>query len=203
MKVVIIGGKESGIAPGIHNMNNWLHEYFAQYDLVQLSRVTGYDLDTKYDEIVEIARTADIFINSACVKDYQIKLLDDVYGHVPFLICLGSIAGDMYPAPQNYPNHPNYPEVKHKLKERCKWIQLEKQDATTNLLHLNVTETEDHKYNVKGLQQPQLFKILDFWFDNPYIANMDLKFWTESYVKEYKQKKIKGIIDYFNNQRNK
>ena len=107
--------------------------------------------------------------------------------------CVEYFAGDMYPAPQNYPNHPNYPEVKHKLKERCKWIQLEQQDATTNLLHLNITETEDHKYNVKGLRQPQLFKILDFWFDNPYIANMDLKFWTESYVKNINKRKYKEL----------
>ena len=82
MKVVITGSKKSCIKPGIHKMNHWLHEYFSQFDLVQISRATGYDFDTDYDKAVEVARTADIFVNSACVKDYQVKFLNDVYGHV-------------------------------------------------------------------------------------------------------------------------
>lgn len=202
MRVVITGGRESGINPGVHVLNSWLHDYFNEaHEVIQLSRSTGYDLDEKYNEIVEIATTADIFVNSACVKDYQIKLLEDVYGKVPYLICLGSIAGDFCGAPQSYPNHPNYPEVKHKLKERCKWIPLENQQAQTNLLHLNITETEDEKYNIKGLRKKELYNVLDFWLANPYVANIDLKFWTESYYKEHKQKKVQGILDWYNDKR--
>ncbi len=196
MKVVITGSKKSCIKPGIHKMNHWLHEYFSQFDLVQISRATGYDFDTDYDKAVEVARTADIFVNSACVKDYQVKFLNDVYGHVPTMICLGSIAGDMFGAPQKYDNHPNYPEVKHELKERCKWIQLEKQDAKTNLLHLNITETKEVEWNTEGLDKDQLFNTLDFWLNNQYISNIGYKFWSENYG-EQKLAKVKGIVDYF------
>jgi len=203
MKVVITGGRQSGINPGIHVLNSWLHDYFKDFDLVQLSRETGYDFDKNYDECVEIARTADIFVNSACVKDYQIKFLEDVYGHVPYIICLGSIAGDFKDAPQSYPNHPNYAEVKDKLKQRCKWIALERIDDSlkTNLVHLNITETEDKNFNVVGLVKHDLYKILDFWIENPIMQNIDMKFYTESYHKEQKRNKVKKIVDYYNDKR--
>lgn len=203
MKVVITGGRDSGIKPGVHTMNSWLHDYFNEgNEVIQLSRETGYDFDKDYDKCVEIARTADIFVNSACVNDYQIRFLNDVYGYVPYLLTIGSIAGEFLEVQQGYDNHPNYVEVKNKLKQRCKWIQLEQMDnQTTKLLHLNITETCDPKYNVIGLEKTDLNKVLDFWFENPIMSNIDMRFFTESYHKEYKRNKVQRIIDHYNDKR--
>jgi methyl coenzyme M reductase subunit C-like uncharacterized protein (methanogenesis marker protein 7) len=197
MKIVITGGKKSIIKPGHHVMQEWLHDYFSKHEVIQLSRETGYDLDKQYDEIVKIAQSADVFVNSACVKDYQIKLLEDVYSYVPYLICVGSIAGDFHEAPQKYENHSNYAEVKHRLKERCKWLPLETLDTKTKLLHLNITETVDPNYDVAGLKQIELNDILDFWFKNPIMSNIDFKFFTESYHYEGKKEKIKKVVEYY------
>jgi hypothetical protein len=203
-RVAITGGKESGINPGIHVLNSWLHEYFKEkYEIIQLSRATGYDFYKNYDDIVNIGKTCDIFVNSACVEDFQIKLLEDLYDKVPNLICLGSVAGDFHEAPQSYENHVTYPQVKFNLMERCKFIPLERMSSKTNLLYLNITETEDLNYGVEGLQKNQLTKILDFWIENPYVKRIDLKFFIGEMFKTHgKRKKIDKVLAYYKNKKN-
>ena len=203
-RVAITGGMESCINPGIHVMNSWLHNYFKEkYEVIQLSRATGYDFYKNYDDILNIGKTCDIFVNSACVADFQIKLLEDLYGHVPNLICLGSVAGEFHEAPQTYKHHPTYPLVKFKLRERCKFIALETMSNKTNLLHLNITETEDLHYGVEGLQKNQLAHILDFWIENPYIRGMDLKFFIgKAFNEGTKKEKVAKILAYYKNKKN-
>jgi nucleoside-diphosphate-sugar epimerase len=48
-----------------------LAEYFETHgwEVIGLSSSSGYNVDTRYSEMVEIAKTADLFINNLCVGD--------------------------------------------------------------------------------------------------------------------------------------
>ena len=71
MRVVITGSKKSN-TPG-HVMNGWMHDYFEGHEIITISKSNGYDFYTDYDRILEVAKTADIFVNSAAVDKFQIK----------------------------------------------------------------------------------------------------------------------------------
>jgi hypothetical protein len=189
MKVVMTGGGNS-LNPS-HFLGKWLFEMFD--NTVQLSRTTGYDFNKNYDEIVKEARTADLFINCACVDDYQIKLLEDVYGYVPNMLVIGSISGDFYQA-MDIP----YAKIKHDLKKRCKMIPLEHKTSATNLLHLTVTEVEDLANNKEGINKNQLKDLIEFWLRNPIMANIDLKFFIgEHFLTGEKLEKVNRVLEFY------
>lgn len=189
MKVVITGGGNS--LDTSHVLGKWFLEIFK--DAVQLSRSTGYDFYTNYDSIVSEARKADLFINCSCVDDYQIKLLEDVYGHVPYMLVVGSISGDFHLALDN-----TYSKVKHQLKKRCKMIPLEKKDNSTNLLHLTITEVENEEIKKDGVTKDQLKELIEFWIKNPIMANVDLKFFiSDDFLSEEKIAKVNKVLEFY------
>lgn len=200
-KVVITGSKNSSNSD--HILGKWLHEYFTDnFELIQLSRATGYDFYKNYDEMVKIAKSADIFVNSACIDDFQIKMLEDVYGHVPYMLVLGSVTGDFYEPFLNskdwYDHHSDYIRVKHILKKRCQMLPLEQLSSNTKLLHLTITEVENFN-DRRGITQQHLANVIEFWLLNPVISNIDFQFFTsEHFFSEYKMSKINTILNHYN-----
>lgn len=189
MKVVMTGGGTSNNPS--HVLGKWLHGMFD--NVIQLSRSTGYDFNTHYDEIVKEACTADLFINCACVDDFQIKLLEDVYGWVPNMLVIGSVSGDFHQVLGD-----PYAQIKHNLKKRCKMIPLERKTNSTNLLHLNLTEVEDIADNKEGITYAQLKDVIDFWLLNPVMTNIDMKFFIgENFLTGEKLEKVNRVLDFY------
>ncbi len=193
MKVVITGSgspNEKG-----HVLGKWLLNCFPNDEVISLSRVTGYDFYHNYDEIVSIAKTADLFINSSCVDNFQSKLLRDVYGYVPYMIVMGSIVGDLHPA-LNY----DYSKIKAELKEECRLIPLRQQNSSTTLLHITPTTAESIEDGTEGIRQSDIANIIKFWFDNPAVSNIDCKFFipADPIRDQEKITKINKILAYYN-----
>ena len=187
---VAITGSRKGIRHSGSYILNWLHDYFTKlskyqgYNVTQLSRETGYDFNENFDDIVNEILKNDVFVNASCIDDYQIKLLNAVYGKVKHIICIGSIAGD-------FNTDEDYARVKRNLKQRCKMLPIETLNTYTNLFHMTISEVEK---DGKGMSQEEFNKVLDFWFENPTIANIDFKHYVESYD-DWKKEKIKRIVD--------
>jgi len=193
MKVVITGSRISS-TPG-HVINGWMYDYFKKHEVVQLSRSTGYDFNTDYDKALEIARSADVFVNSAAVNDCQIRFLNDLYGVVPKIISIGSIAGDFKDALDDF-----YPKMKYQLKQDNKLLPLKNLGVHSDLLHLTLTEVENKEENLKGLTYDHFSKILDFWFEIPMFTNIDLKYFiNEEYHSTDKKEKIQRVLEYYAN----
>lgn len=193
MKVAITGSPNSSLNPN-HKINEWLYRYFCDYEVVQISRSTGYDFYENYDAALEKVQQCDLFVNSACVSDYQLHFLKDTYGKVKKIINIGSIAGDFYKAQQTY-NHENYPEVKYKLKKLCRILPL-KSGPHSDILHLNISEIEHDE--VKGITYDQIKNCLDFWFDNLYVQNMDIKPFADVDIMDTKKSnKIKTVLEIY------
>ena len=189
MKVVMTGGGTSNNSS--HVLGKWLFEMFD--NTVQLSRTTGYDFYKNYEDIVNEARTADLFINCACVDDFQIKLLEDVYDYVPNMLVVGSIAGDFHHILKD-----DYTVVKYNLKKRCKMLPLERKTNITNLLHLTLTEVEDVDNNKEGITKNQLKNVIEFWLKNPVMTNIDMKFFIgEHFLTGEKLEKVNRVLDFY------
>jgi len=148
------------------------------YEVIGLSNSTGYDVRKKYKEMLEIAKTADIFVNNLCVDDYQLKFLNDLVGNVKKIICCGSIAGDF-----DHLLQIEYSRVKKELKTLCKQYSLTHYDKT-KILHLNITMAEDAVSTDYGIPYTDIINAVDFWMKNPRVNNIEFDLLLTPYTKE-------------------
>ena len=191
MRVVITGGSSS-LRQG-HALSTHISECFPDHEIVLLNRSTGYDFYKNYEDIVHEARKADLFINCACVGNFQIKLLEDVYDYVPNMLVLGSISGDFHRVLND-----EYAIVKFNLKKRCKLLPLERKTNKTNLLHITLTEVEELANNKEGITVSQLRNIIDFWLQNPVMTNIDIKFFIgEHFLTGEKLEKVNRVVEFY------
>ena len=157
-----------------------LAEYFEKngWEVIGLSNSNGYDVRTRYDEMVEIAKTADVFVNNLCVNDCQLKFLNDLNGKVDKIISCGSIAGD-------FDHHLNieYSRVKKDLKILCKQMSLGYMNRTKHL-HLNISMAEDAKSTDYGLPYSDIVNAVDFWLANPRVNNIEFELILTPYTTE-------------------
>lgn len=155
-----------------------LADYFQKngWEVIGLSNSNGYDIRTQYQEMVTIAKTADLFINNLCVEDCQIRFLNDLDGKVDKIITCGSIAGD-------FDHHLNiwYSRVKKELKTLCKQLSL---TSNTKHLHLNISMAEDAKSTDYGLPYSDIVNAVDFWLKNPRVNNIEFELVLTPYTKE-------------------
>lgn len=157
-----------------------LYNYFEQngWEVIGLSTANGYDVRTRYDDMLEIAKTADLFINNLCVDDCQIRFLNDLVTTVDKIICCGSIAGDF-----DDMLHIEYSRVKRELKSLCKKHSLGYLNKT-KILHLNISMAEDAKSTDYGIPYTDIVNAVDFWLQNPRVNNIEFELILTPYTTE-------------------
>ena len=160
----VITGHTVGIGKAIF-------DYFKSkgWEVIGLSRSNGFDVFNRYNDMLDIAKTADVFVNNMSRDNCQIRFLTELVGHVPKIICCGSIAAD-YSRSLN----DQYSQEKLELKKLCKKYSLTHQDST-KLLHLNISLTEDSRESNCGVPHSDIVKAVDFWMDNPRINNIEFE----------------------------
>lgn len=107
MKIVITG--HTGL------LGREIAKLFPADEVVGLSRSNGYDINTRYDEIVSIMKTADIVFNNAYAGTTQAQVIEDLKDSGVTLITSGSMAA-------NY-NNTDYQKNKRVIQDtfhRCK-----------------------------------------------------------------------------------
>jgi hypothetical protein len=163
-----------------------LYDYFVKqgWEVIGFSSSTGYDVREKYLDILEAAKTADLFVNNLCVGECQLMFLDDLVGKVDKIICSGSIAGDFDDV-----LNIEYSKVKKDLKARCKKYSLGYKNKT-KILHLNISMAEDAESTDYGLPFKDIVSAVDFWLDNPRINNIEF----ELVLTPFTADKIKSIF---------
>ena len=162
-----------------------LYDHFTAlgWEVQGFSRSNGFDLNDKLDEIVELSKDSDLFINNAFVKTHQLDLLNRLEGIVPKIIVMGSIAGDYYE--QMYPSCRSYGEIKHQLEQRCKQLS---STSSSSILYMKISMLE----NAISCDHPILYAdvvlAIDWWLSNPRINQMDFELkltdYTRSKIKE-------------------
>lgn len=69
-------------------------EFASGNELIGLSRSTGYDLQTNYQEIIDICSSCDLVFNNAHVSTLQASVIRDLVGTQVKLVTSGSIAAN-------------------------------------------------------------------------------------------------------------
>lgn len=179
MKIVITG-HTSGIGEYLYE------KFFLQgYEVVGVSRQTGYDLSADIDRVVEVATGCDLFINNTSVG--QIELLERLNDKVQRMVVMGSIAGDYHQLINN-----EYSLTKRQLQEKCRELSLR---PNCSLLHLKISMLEDAVSSDNLISFKQVYNIIDFWIDDPVFTNIDFDFKLTAYTLEKIKEKYSASQD--------
>lgn len=136
------------------------------HEVEGVSKSNGYDIETSYDIIINKAKTVDLFVNNAYVKDYQYRFLNDLNNSVKNIVTIGSSAG--------------YYNVIDSVKQeyiinKSKLIHLNRRlvyTSNSNLLLLNVGLTENASTDF-GCSFEDITDMLMFWLSKPNISQID------------------------------
>jgi len=131
-----------------------------------VSKSTGFDIVSRYDELIEKAQDYDLFINNAYYSDVQVRLLNDLNNKVKNIITIGSTAG-YYTAIQSRKNE--YINNKNSLINLVKRLSY---TSTSNLLLLNVGLTENASAE-PGCTYKDIVDTCLFWLKMPNIYQID------------------------------
>jgi hypothetical protein len=168
MKVVITGHT--------YGIGKALYDSFksAEWEVVGLSRSNGYDIDADFDQVVEVATGADLFINNAYRDKQQTKLVHALKNKVKKMIVMGSVS-------RLYPEliHTDYVQDKQELAEACRLISID--PASIDILHLDLSFIEQPIPNDDPtaftsdyvIKFDEILSAIDFWTANPKIRQME------------------------------
>ena len=137
------------------------------WEVIGLSRQTGHDLTTDLGKVVEIANTADLFINNANVDRAQFDLLNAVNKNVKQIV-LGSVAGEF-----NQQLQSDYSQHKADLAQRCRELSLL---PATELLHIQISMLEDAVNGDVLIKYKEVINVIDFWLANPRFTTISFEF---------------------------
>jgi nucleoside-diphosphate-sugar epimerase len=157
----VITGHTSGIGKA-------LYEYFISinFDVIGLSTSNGYDIEERYTDVIKIIDGCDLFINNAYHTDFQSQLLSETAGKIPYIISLGSIAGQFYKyanSKQDYGYNKNLLSVLHKKLSFT---------SSSKLLLLNVAMTENSTPD-PGCTYNDIVAMCVHWLANPSFNSVD------------------------------
>lgn len=149
---VIITGHTGGL--GLAFFNYFTH---SGHDVVGVSRSNGYTLPDKFEEVVKLAETADLFINNLHLQTIQYEFLKRLYNKTSIITC-GSMAADYLTADIiQYATAKKLIELEHKkLKKNSPYPML--------LLKMGFLENWT-QYD--SIPYQQIVSAVDFWIKNP------------------------------------
>lgn len=126
--------------------------------------VVGFNSDNSIEEIVELSKGSDLFINNAYTDDnLQLKLLHALKSNVKKMIVIGSVV-TINP---DYKD-PLYTLNKKRLELDFNHIAINKIDEHADLLLLNLSN--------KAYKDSQTtINTIDFWLHNPTIATITFR----------------------------
>lgn len=165
----IVTGHTTGVAKVIYE-----HLTKLGWEVIGVSRTTGYDLSTDIDRIVNLASDVDLFVNCANVGRAQLELLELLHDKVKRMIVFGSVAGDFHQQLQT-----EYSKHKQDLAKRCFDLSLKPE---VNILHLNVSMLEDAVTGDVLISYKEVIDTIDFWLVNPRIRSIAYEFKLTPYT---------------------
>lgn len=154
-----------------------LFEHFQTlgWEVIGVSRQTGYDLETDVNRVVELVNQADLFINNANVGRAQIELLNAVNKNIKQIV-MGSVAGEYNDSLQT-----DYSQHKADLAQRCRELSLAPE---TTLLHIQISMLEDAVNGDVLIKFKDVVDVIDFWLENPKFTNLSFEFKLTPYTLE-------------------
>lgn len=158
-------------------LGKFMFDHFTSlgWEVIGLSRQTNYDLEKDLTKVVEIANTADLFINNANVGRAQINLLNLVDKSVKQIV-LGSVAGEFHQQLQS-----DYSQHKADLAQRCRELNL---IPNVKILHVQISMLEDAVNGDVLIKYQDVVDVIEFWLSNPRFTNISFEFKLTAFTLE-------------------
>ena len=145
MKVVVLGGSKG------------LGQLLSAYFKLKNSDITEFGKSSSFDEVVDVAKTCDVFICNAYADGRQLNYIETLKDYNIKIIVSGSIAAD---SPD--PNMPVYSLDKKNLRERVIELSQSRNTCKASILLLTLTGTAVKEYQT-------IHNTLDYWLENDTI----------------------------------
>ena len=156
MKVAITG-HTSGLGREIYN-----HFVSLGHEVTGLSRSNGFSIPEKTDDIINIAKSCDIFFNNAHVGTSQADFIKKLFRST-MIVTSGSMGADYWETGDQYYKDKFHIEKTHKVcKEFTKIPML--------LLKMGYLENYTDRISIPYVQ---VINAIDFWLQNPRISMIE------------------------------
>jgi hypothetical protein len=161
MRIGIIGHR------GLLGSAIW-DEFASGNELIGMSRSTGYDLQTNYQEIIDICSACDLVFNNAHASTLQASVIRDLAGTRVKLVTSGSIAA-------NY-GFSDYCKQK-KIIEETYNLYIRKYPGRCLLLKMGYLEGFDPNKtrNFKTIPLSTITSGVRYWLGNPRTTKMEFE----------------------------
>ena len=156
MKIVITGHTR-GLGKEIYN-----HFVSLNHEVIGLSRSNGFSIPEKINEIVEIAKTSDLFINNAHVGLSQAEFIKKLF-RTTKIITSGSMGADHWESGDIYYVEKNRIENLHKI---CKEF------TAQPMLLIKMGYLENYTDRA-SIPYSQIISAIDFWLQTPRISMIE------------------------------
>ena len=145
MNVVVLGGTKG--------VGQLLSAYFK----LKNADVKEFGKSSSFDEVVDVAKTCDVFICNAYADGRQLNYIETLKDYNIKIIVSGSIAAD---SPD--PDMPVYSLDKKNLRERVLEISQSRHTCKADILLLTLTGTAVKEYQT-------IHNTIDYWLENSTI----------------------------------
>lgn len=185
-KKIVITGHTAGIGKAIYDKFSEI----SCREIVGLSRSNGYDIEKNFDEVVEAATGAEIFINNAYRDRQQLKLFNALKNKVDMMVVMGSVS-------RHYPEliPTDYVHDKQALAEACRLESINPNGIP--ILHLDLSFIEGTEIDESvptaftsdyNTSYEDIVDTIIFWAQKPSIRQIEFR-WklTEHVMNEFRR----------------
>jgi hypothetical protein len=194
----VITGHTTGIGKAIYD-----HFLTLGWEVIGLSRTTGFTIPNDLDKIIEVSTDCDLFINSSYAGGNQDILVQALSNKVKKMIVLGSIARF---EPFNV-LIPEYATAKQKVAEACRLVSITNSDMP--LLHMDIAFIEGSTPNLADpdptnfvgdfvIEYQEILSAIDFWLSNTKIRQIEFR-WKLSPILYYQLRRLDNKSEILNN----
>lgn len=172
----VITGHTSGLGKAIFD-----HFCAKGWDVVGVSKSTGYPIPEKIDDIVELANECDLFVNCSYAAGYQLEFLERLKRSTKKIIVCSTISRH-YPFADILKNE--YVKNKQDLAQACEFLNTSTDITLADALLLDLAFMQDHTGDLDNpteitsdyvISFNDVIRAIDFWLDNPAVSLIQFK----------------------------
>ena len=156
------------------------------WEVIGISRTTGYDLNNidHVHQVIELAHTCDLFINSASIITAQELFLKNLHSVVK-MITIGTSATNFTDITKD-----EYSLQKKQIEDL--FHQLSVLTESKDMLLLKISALENSIVSDYHVSYDNVVTIIDFWMNNPIVNVIDTQFKLTDFTKK-KLKDLHGL----------
>lgn len=158
-----------GITGHTCGLGKSLFDYYQSlgHECIGFSRSNGYDINLKFDDIVNEAKHCDLFINNASVK--QSEFVCELSNYPVDIISMGTASSFTFKQRQDDYSGWKYEHLSKKTKLLDEHV-CRMNSSKGKLLLLNLVTLENHPTRTEVIPFIEIHQLIDFWLSHKSLS---------------------------------